>query len=160
MLNIKSFIPARLDFKPHFAAFMLQLFAVASKPSRYLKGRVGTVLMAQVIDESQAHFFGPSVLDQVLNASWQSFKTEFEPFEAEIRQCSKNVNKEISLAKAQADHQDQQLQLREREAASKGRKAWNEFMTKSGKENEKFREWRLQVEDRKASKYHHRSRQG
>src|SRR5436853_6296053 len=43
---------------------------------------------------------GPS---QVFNALWRSFQTEFQPFEAEVKRCSEDVEKEISLAKAQAD---------------------------------------------------------
>ena len=78
---------------------------------------------------------------------------EFEPFEAEVKRCSQNVEEEVSLAKAQADCQDQQLQLREREAASEGRKFWQSFITKSGKENEEFRKWRIQRDERNASKH-------
>jgi hypothetical protein len=72
---------------------------------------------------------------------------------AEIRRCSKDVEKEIWLAKAQADYQDQQVQLREREAASKGRKVWQSFITKTSRENEEFREWRIQRDERNASKF-------
>lgn len=60
---------------------------------------------------------------------------------------------EISLAKVQADSQDQQLQLREREAASEGRKAWRSFITKTGKENDQDREWRIQRDERNSSKH-------
>lgn len=93
---------------------------------------------------------GPS---QAFNALWRSFQTEFEPFVAEVKRCSKNVEEEVSLAKAQADRQEQQLQLRERGAASEGRKLWQSYITKSGKENEEFRKWRIQRDERNASKH-------
>jgi hypothetical protein len=63
------------------------------------------------------------------------------------------MEKEISLAKAQADYQDQQVQLRERESAFEGRKIWQSFITKTGRENEEFREWRIQRDEWNASKF-------
>jgi len=93
---------------------------------------------------------GPS---QFLNALTHSFQTEFEPYEADIRRCSEDVEKEILLAKAQADYQDQQLQFKEREAASDGRKILRSFITKASKDNEEFREWMTQRDERDASKY-------
>lgn len=92
---------------------------------------------------------GPS---QVFNALWRSFEAEFAPHEAEIKRCSKVVEEEILLAKAQADYQDQQLQLREREAASDARKSWRSFITKTSSDTEESREWRIRRDARAASK--------
>jgi hypothetical protein len=63
------------------------------------------------------------------------------------------VEKEILLAKAQADYQDQQLQLKEREAASDGREILRSFITKASKDKEEFREWMTQRDERDASKH-------
>ncbi|KAK2065488.1 hypothetical protein LY76DRAFT_611434 [Colletotrichum caudatum] len=51
------------------------------------------------------------------NAFLRSFQQEFDPDLENIRSCGSEIKKEIELAKAQADRQDQTLQQAEREAA-------------------------------------------
>ncbi|KAJ9664651.1 hypothetical protein H2201_005165 [Coniosporium apollinis] len=90
---------------------------------------------------------------QVVNALWRSFQTEFEPYEAEVKRCSKEVKEEIYLANAQAAHQDQQLVRLEQEAASKHRRAADLFFQGAGKENDESRRWRVQRDERKSRKH-------
>jgi len=46
-----------------------------------------------------------------------SFEAEFEPFQAEIRQRSEEVEREIGLAKAQADEQERRDAAKHRQNA-------------------------------------------
>ena len=82
-----------------------------------------------------------------------SFETEFQPFIAELRRCNEDVEKEIGLAKAQADYQDLQLQLVERKAAFSLRKYTKAFFSRANKEFEASAEWRIQRDERRSSKY-------
>ncbi|WYZ38176.1 hypothetical protein EsH8_III_000090 [Colletotrichum jinshuiense] len=67
----------------------------------------------------------------LLSALSQSFHSEIKPYVDTIRQKAKNVQGEISLAKAQADHQEHSSQRVERREAAEARKSLTQWFSKS-----------------------------
>ncbi|KAK4118223.1 hypothetical protein N657DRAFT_405117 [Parathielavia appendiculata] len=65
-----------------------------------------------------------------------------------IQRCGDEVKEEIFLAKAQADLQDQELQRKEREAASGHRRKFRDIMSRTGKSLDTIKEWQLQQDKR------------
>jgi hypothetical protein len=78
---------------------------------------------------------------QVLNAFWQSFEQEFKSDIGMIQRCGDEVRGEMVLAKAQADLQDQELQRKEREAASGHRRKLREILSRTGDNIDTIKEW-------------------
>jgi hypothetical protein len=62
--------------------------------------------------KGQTYFFGPS---------WQSLKQEFQVDMDHIRKCDERLKKELFVAKALADYQDQKLQVKSQRHTSGGR---------------------------------------
>jgi hypothetical protein len=62
------------------------------------------------------------------------------------------VKAAIDFAKAQADHQEQKLQIMERRDASDSRHLSRLFFSKTMKEIDDMKEWRIQRNERRASK--------
>ncbi|RYP92659.1 hypothetical protein DL770_001172 [Monosporascus sp. CRB-9-2] len=80
----------------------------------------------------------------LMNALWQSFDQEFKPDADDIQRCGDEVKEELALAKAQADHQDQVLQNKEREAASGHRSKLRTFMSVTKDEIDSIKQLHLQ----------------
>ncbi|KAG7291980.1 hypothetical protein NEMBOFW57_002009 [Staphylotrichum longicolle] len=87
---------------------------------------------------------------QLLNALWQSFEQEFKSDISTIQKCGDEVREEITLAKARADFQDQELQRKEREAASGSRRKFKAMLSRTGNDLETIKEWQLQQEKRRS----------
>ncbi|KAH6621546.1 hypothetical protein B0J18DRAFT_229761 [Chaetomium sp. MPI-SDFR-AT-0129] len=68
-----------------------------------------------------------------------------------IRRCGDEVREEIGLAQAQADFQDQELQKKEREAASGHRRKLGDLLSRTGHDLETIKGWQLQQEDKRRS---------
>jgi hypothetical protein len=62
------------------------------------------------------------------------------------------VKEELALAKAQADHQDQELQKKEGEAAASQRRKLSSFMSVTKKDLDAVKELQLQRDLRRSSK--------
>ncbi|RBR10780.1 uncharacterized protein FIESC28_09311 [Fusarium coffeatum] len=62
---------------------------------------------------------------------WQSFQQSFEPNLKELRDNSKNVEKEIRLAQAESDHRNRELQKLENGEAEKSRRSMGHFMSRT-----------------------------
>ncbi|KAK1750001.1 ankyrin repeat-containing domain protein, partial [Echria macrotheca] len=87
---------------------------------------------------------------QLFNALWRSFEQEFRSDISSVQWCGKEVRREIDLAKAHADRQDQELRRKESEAAT-GR--WRRvqdvlFRTESGLDT--IKEGQLQQDKRRS----------
>jgi hypothetical protein len=67
-----------------------------------------------------------------------------------VQRCGDEVREEITLAKARADFQDQELQKKEREAASGYRRKFKEMLSGTGKDLDTIKEWQLQQEKRRS----------
>ncbi|RYP24628.1 hypothetical protein DL767_008572 [Monosporascus sp. MG133] len=80
----------------------------------------------------------------LMNALWQSFYQEFKPDADDIQRCGDEVKEELALAKAQADHQDQVLQNKERDAASGLRSKLRAFMSVTKDEIDTVKQLQLQ----------------
>jgi hypothetical protein len=89
---------------------------------------------------------------QLMAAVFQSFEKEFEPDASDIRRMGKNVKDEINLAKAQTDRQDQMLEQKEREAASKQRSRLRKFIPKVESELNTIKKLQMQRSTRGSSK--------
>jgi len=89
---------------------------------------------------------------QLLNSFWQSFEQEFRPDISQIQRCGNEVKEEIALAKARADHQEQELRKKESEAASGQRWKLRDMLSRAGGELETIKEWQLQQNKRRSSK--------
>jgi hypothetical protein len=76
----------------------------------------------------------------------KSFEAEFGPFQSELQRHCKRVKEEVSLASKQAADQERQLQVIERQENSRFRKT-------SDLSRREQSEWRLQIDQRKASEY-------
>jgi hypothetical protein len=68
-----------------------------------------------------------------------------------IQRCGDEVREEIGLAKARADFQDQELQKKEREAASGHRRKFRDMLSRTGHDVETIKGWQLQQEDKHRS---------
>ncbi|RDA89289.1 hypothetical protein CP532_0587 [Ophiocordyceps camponoti-leonardi (nom. inval.)] len=88
----------------------------------------------------------------LVNALWQSFLIEFKPDIDAVQASGKEVKAEVALAKAQADRQDQELQRKEREAASESRSILGRFMLKARDDIDVIRQQQLQRDQRRARK--------
>ncbi|KAK3898976.1 hypothetical protein C8A05DRAFT_46840 [Staphylotrichum tortipilum] len=88
---------------------------------------------------------------QFLNALWQSFEQEFKSDIGMIQRCGDEVREEISLAKARAEFQDQELQKKEREAASGHRRTLRDMLSRTGNGLETIKELQLQQKDKRRS---------
>jgi hypothetical protein len=88
---------------------------------------------------------------QLRVAFFQSFEQEFEPDASDIRRMGKNVKDEINLAKAQTDRQDQMLEEKEREAASKQRSRLRKFIPKVESELDTIKKLQMQRSTRGSS---------
>ena len=66
-----------------------------------------------------------------------------------IQRCGDEVKEEIVLAKAQADLQDQELQKKEREAASGHRRKLRDILSRTGNDLDTVKEWQLQQDRRR-----------
>ncbi|KAI6747494.1 hypothetical protein HG530_015874 [Fusarium avenaceum] len=93
---------------------------------------------------------------QLRVAFFQSFEQEFEPDVSDIRRMGKNVKDEINLAKAQTDRQDQMLEEKEREAASKQRSKLRKFIPKVESELDTIKKLQMQRSTRGSIKERHR----
>ncbi|KAI0006553.1 hypothetical protein F4779DRAFT_557782 [Xylariaceae sp. FL0662B] len=82
----------------------------------------------------------------------KSFEQEFSNDADDIHQCSADVKREIYLAKAQADKQDQELQVRERAMAATDRKAMKRFFARHDDNLNRTHELILQREKRETRK--------
>ncbi|KAI1076442.1 hypothetical protein F5B20DRAFT_572881 [Whalleya microplaca] len=82
----------------------------------------------------------------------KSFEQEFSDDTDNIRQCSADVQREIYLAKAQADKQDQALQALERARAATDRKTMTKILSRHDDKLSKSHEWNIQLEKRKTRK--------
>jgi hypothetical protein len=70
-----------------------------------------------------------------------------------IRKLGKEAKDEIALAKAQADRQDQELQAKEREAASRQRSRLQKFTGETEKELNIIKNLQLLQSKRRSSQY-------
>jgi hypothetical protein len=68
-----------------------------------------------------------------------------------IQRCGDEVREEIGLAKAQTDFQDQELQKKEREAASGHRRKLIDILSRKERDLETIKGWQLQQEDKRRS---------
>ncbi|KAK2034715.1 hypothetical protein LX32DRAFT_375278 [Colletotrichum zoysiae] len=84
------------------------------------------------------------------NAFLRSFQQEFDPDLENIRRCGSEIKKEIELAKAQADRQDQALQQAEREAASHERRSVKSYFRRLGGDLDTIKNDQLQQGIRRA----------
>ncbi|KAK8877014.1 ankyrin repeat protein [Apiospora arundinis] len=87
---------------------------------------------------------------QLLKSLLVSFEQEFKPDLDETWRYSNLVEKEIHLAKAQADRQDQHLQAVERQEASKGRTLIGRFTGRADDALRKLHQMQLQRDERAA----------
>lgn len=89
----------------------------------------------------------------MLNAFRQSFEQEFKPDVDDIQRLGKEVTNEITLAKALADRQDQELQKKERVAASRQRSTLKRFIPKIENELDEIKKLQLLQSIRQSSEY-------
>ncbi|KAK7917534.1 Ankyrin repeat protein [Apiospora marii] len=80
------------------------------------------------------------------------FDQEFKPDIENLQRHSESVEREISYAKAQADRQDQQLQVLERQEASKSRTLMNHFTGRADDRLRRIYEMELQKSKRTTRK--------
>lgn len=72
-----------------------------------------------------------------------------------IQRCGDEVREEMVLAKAQADLQDQELQKKEREAASGYRRKFRDILSRTGENVNTIKEWQVQQDKRRSRKSLH-----
>ncbi len=70
-----------------------------------------------------------------------------------IQRCGDEVREEIVLAKARADLQDQELQRKEREAASGHRRKLRDILSRTGNDLDTVKEWQLQQDKRRSGMF-------
>lgn len=78
---------------------------------------------------------------------------EVDPYIKDIRRLSDEVNAEITLAKYQADREDQEIQKRDRDEASKSRRVLKWFVSKAEQDLSAIRSKQEQQSIRKLSAY-------
>ncbi|KAK4164976.1 ankyrin repeat-containing protein [Cladorrhinum sp. PSN259] len=93
---------------------------------------------------------------QLLNALWQSFEQEFKSDISSVQWCGKEVRREIELAKAQADRQDQELRRKESEAATGHWHKVRNILSRTGSELDTIKEGQLQQDKRRAGEQRRR----
>ncbi|KAM5356809.1 hypothetical protein ACJ41O_003455 [Fusarium nematophilum] len=86
---------------------------------------------------------------QLIHAFWESFQQEFKPDLDEIRNQAENVEREIDLARAQAEHRNQELERLEREQAASSRMSLGRFISRSNGQFNKMHEWQLLRDEQK-----------
>lgn len=86
-------------------------------------------------------------------AFYQSFDQEFKPDVNDIKRLGNEVKNEIVLAKAQADRQDQELQEKERAAASKQRSRLRKFIPNVENELDTIKKLQVQQSMLRSSEY-------
>jgi CII-binding regulator of phage lambda lysogenization HflD len=89
---------------------------------------------------------------QLINALWQSFNLEFKADADDIQRHGDSVKEELALAKAQADHREQELQQMERELASVHRRNLSSLIPRIRDGIKTMMESQLQEELRYSSK--------
>ena len=77
---------------------------------------------------------------------------EFEPDINNVQRYGKEVRREIELAKAQADRQDQELRRKESEATTGYWHKVRDKLSLTGSELETIKEWQLQQDKRRLGK--------
>ena len=80
-----------------------------------------------------------------------SFPTEIQDSIQLIQNKAQEVNQEVALAKAQADSQEQQLQMGERKLASENRRAFSSLAAQVSSEIEEAKRWRAEITERRRS---------
>jgi hypothetical protein len=70
-----------------------------------------------------------------------------------IRKCGDEVKEEIGLAKARVDSQDQELQRKEREAASGHRRKVRNFLSRTGNDLDTVKKLQLQQDQRRSGMF-------
>ncbi|KAI3327718.1 hypothetical protein HD806DRAFT_531057 [Xylariaceae sp. AK1471] len=78
------------------------------------------------------------------------FVNEFQSDADAIHEHSRLVRDELTLAKAQADYQDQQLQDAERKAALEGRRKMTTFFSRTERDLDRISSWQLRRDERQA----------
>ena len=87
---------------------------------------------------------------QLFNSLLVSFEQEFKPDLDDIQRYSDSVMQEIQFAKAQADRQDQQLQVIERQEAQRNRTLMGRLTARADDKLKKIHEMQIQKEERSA----------
>lgn len=82
----------------------------------------------------------------LFNSLWESIEREFRPDADDIERRSIDIKEALSLAKAQADRQNQQLQSRKHEEGSKAERLKSYFPWKSNP----VEAWQAQSDERRA----------
>jgi len=77
---------------------------------------------------------------------------ELQPQISKLRSCRKNVQEQIALARDKAFAQELKLQEIDRQVSSKHRIRLDSFVSRSDKNSDAAKEWRLQSEERKQRK--------
>lgn len=80
------------------------------------------------------------------------FESEFGPYQQELEQLSEDVQAEISLASAQAQKQESDLQQRERKAARASRKMLTSLSRSVQQDDEEAKHWALDASRREMEK--------
>lgn len=72
-----------------------------------------------------------------------------------IQRCGNEVREEIALAKARVDSQHQELQRKERKAASGHRRKLKDVLSRTGNDLDTVKEWQLQQNKRRSGMFLH-----
>lgn len=80
------------------------------------------------------------------------FESEFGPYQRELEQLSKDIQAETSLASAQAQKQESDLQQRERKAARASRKMLTSLSRSVQQNDEEAKNWALDANRREMEK--------
>ncbi|KAK3393558.1 hypothetical protein B0H63DRAFT_491470 [Podospora didyma] len=91
----------------------------------------------------------------LLNAVRQSVEQEFKSDISSVQRCGKEVRREIDLAKAQADRQDQELQRKESEAVTSQLRKVRDILSRTQSELDTMKEGQLQQDKRRSEERKH-----
>ncbi|KAJ3547289.1 hypothetical protein NM208_g1594 [Fusarium decemcellulare] len=80
---------------------------------------------------------------QVIHSFWESFQQTFETHLRELRGYSENVEREIDLARAQAEHRNRELERLERDHAASSRSSLGRFIGRTRSDFDKMHQWQL-----------------
>ncbi|KAF4455179.1 NACHT domain [Fusarium albosuccineum] len=80
---------------------------------------------------------------QVIHSFWESFQQTFEPYLRELRGYSENVEREIELARTQAEHRNRELERLERDHAASSRSSLGRFIGRTRSDFDKMHQWQL-----------------
>ncbi|KAJ5667464.1 hypothetical protein N7507_003328 [Penicillium longicatenatum] len=103
--------------------------------------RYCTLIVKKVQIQWQTYFFGPS---------WQSLKQEFQLEMDHIRICDERLKKELFVAKALADYQDQKLQVKSQRHTSGGRRRVKGLLSREN-DKENMESWEVLRDERLAN---------